>query len=108
LHILINDLLKYSRVGTHGKPFESTDCGEVLGQALENLKVAVEESEALVTYDDLPTVMADGVQLTQLFQNLVGNALKFHKPDTLSEVHIGVERVPPPPAEEGRGPDLPF
>jgi PAS domain S-box-containing protein len=103
LQILINDLLKYSRVETHGKPFKSTDCGEVLGQVLENLKVAVEESQALVTYDDLPTVMADGVQLLQLFQNLISNALKFHQPDSPLEVHIGVEQLPLSPAAEDGG-----
>jgi signal transduction histidine kinase/putative methionine-R-sulfoxide reductase with GAF domain len=90
MQILINDLLEYSRVGTKGKPLESTDCSVVLDRALANLKIAIEENEATVTHDDLPTAMADDVQLTQLFQNLVGNAIKFHG-DTPPEVHIGLD-----------------
>jgi len=74
---LINDLLAYSRVRTRGKPFEPTDCGVVLDQALANLQVAIEESGAVVTHDNLPTVMADSSQLLQLFQNLVDNGIKF-------------------------------
>jgi signal transduction histidine kinase/DNA-binding LacI/PurR family transcriptional regulator len=92
MQALINDLLQYSRVTTHGKPFAPTDCTAVLDHALANLKVAIEESGAVVTHDSLPTVLADDVQLTQLLQNLVGNAIKFHKPDTPPQVHVGVER----------------
>lgn len=75
---LINDLLAYSRVGTHGKGFQPTDCTAVFDQTLANLKAAVEQSGAAVTHDPLPTVMADKLQLAQLFQNLIGNAIKFH------------------------------
>ncbi len=74
---LINDLLAYSRVGTRGRPFEPVDSGKVLAETLSNLQLAIRESGAIVTYDDLPTVMADPTQLGQLFQNLIGNALKF-------------------------------
>lgn len=88
---LINDLLSYSRVGTRGKPFETTSCEVVLEKALLNLKTTIEENHALVTHNALPTVMADSSQLVQLFQNLVGNAIKFHS-DELPEVHIGAER----------------
>jgi PAS domain S-box-containing protein len=88
---LINDLLAYSRVGTRGKPFESTDCEEILNKALINLHVAIGENNAVVTHDQLPTVMADPVQLTQLFQNLIGNAIKFHG-DNRPEVHVGAQR----------------
>ena len=87
---LINDLLTYSRVGTRGKPFEPTDCEEVLEQALANLQIAIEESGATVTHDPLPTVMADGGQLVQLLQNLVGNAVKFRGEEP-PRVHVGVE-----------------
>ena len=90
--MLINDLLKYSRVGTQGKPFEPTACPIVLEQVLNNLKVAIKESEAVVTWTDLPTVMADEVQLIQVLQNLIGNALKFRQPDVRPEIHVGVER----------------
>ncbi len=74
---LINDLLAYSRVGTKGKPFAPTDCNDVLEQALGNLHVAIEESGVVVTHDDLPMIMADSTQMVQLFQNLIGNAIKF-------------------------------
>jgi len=75
---LINDLLAYSRVGTRGKTFEATDCEAVLNAAIANLDVAIRESKAKVTHDPLPAVMADEGQLVQLFQNLIGNGIKFH------------------------------
>jgi PAS domain S-box-containing protein len=84
---LINDLLAYSRVGTRGKPFEPADCDSVLGQARANLSLAIEESNALVTNDELPIVMADEAQLVQLFQNLVGNAIKFRSQEP-PRVHV--------------------
>ncbi len=74
---LINDLLTYSRVGTRGKPFETADSHALLGEAIRNLAVAIEESRALITNDDLPTVRVDPAQLVQLFQNLLANAIKF-------------------------------
>jgi signal transduction histidine kinase/DNA-binding LacI/PurR family transcriptional regulator len=92
MQTLINDLLTYSRVGTRGKPFEPTDTGKVLELALLNLRVAVEENGAKITHDDMPTLSVDATQMTQLLQNLIGNAIKFHKKDTLPEVHIGAER----------------
>jgi nitrogen fixation negative regulator NifL len=75
---LINDLLAYSRVGTRAKALAATDCTAVLDQALANLKAAIETSGAVVTHDPLPTVMHDNLLLVQLFQNLIGNAMKFH------------------------------
>lgn len=74
---LINDLLAYSRVGTRGTPPEPTDCAYIFERVLANLTAAVEESGATVTAEGLPTVMADPTQLEQLFQNLVGNAIKY-------------------------------
>ncbi len=88
MQTLIHDLLAYSRISTHAKPFEATDCDVVLHSALANLMVAVEESGALVTRDALPTVSGDATQLTQLFQNLIGNALKFRSENS-SKIHIG-------------------
>jgi PAS domain S-box-containing protein len=86
---LVINLLTYSRVGTRGKSFETTGCEDVLEISLTNLKVALEESSTVVTHDPLPVVMADGDQLTQLFQNLIGNAIKFVE-DGPPKVHIGV------------------
>ncbi|PYJ02479.1 MAG: hypothetical protein DME25_15885 [Verrucomicrobia bacterium] len=88
---LIQGLLEYSRVGTRGKPFEPTDCEQMLSDALANLKVALEESGATVTRDPLPKLMADSIQLTQLFQNLIANALKF-RTEKPPHIHLGVER----------------
>jgi PAS domain S-box-containing protein len=87
---LINDLLAYSRVGTRAKEFKPTDCAEVLRRALKNLEVAIEESEAKITHTDLPTVTGDITQLTQLFQNLIGNDIKFrgNKP---AAVHVSAQ-----------------
>jgi light-regulated signal transduction histidine kinase (bacteriophytochrome) len=106
LQRLINDLLAYSRVGIRGKPFEPTDCNAVLGQVRANLSAAIEETRALVTHDELPTIMADGGQLTQLFQNLIGNAIKFHGDET-PRVHVSALAYPPTPlplpAGEGGG-----
>jgi light-regulated signal transduction histidine kinase (bacteriophytochrome) len=88
---LINDLLTYSRVGTQGKEREPTDCETALQQSLKNLKVAIEENGVIVTRDPLPTVMADGPQLIQLFQNLIGNAIKFRGNEP-PRVHVSASR----------------
>ena len=91
MQALINDLLTYSRVGTKGKDFKPIDCKTVLERTLDNLKKAVEESRAELTYEPLPTVMADDVQLGQLFQNLIGNAIKFRSEES-PHIHISAER----------------
>jgi PAS domain S-box-containing protein len=74
---LIQDLLIYSRVGTKGKELLDTSSEVALQHALLNLRGAIEESGVLATHDVLPTVMADEIQLVQLFQNLIGNAIKY-------------------------------
>jgi light-regulated signal transduction histidine kinase (bacteriophytochrome) len=74
---LIQDLLAYSRIGTRGKPLGPTDCNVIFDQARANLFKAVEENDAQVSSGPLPTVPGDEVQLVQLFQNLLANALKF-------------------------------
>ena len=87
---LINDLLTYSRVGTRGKEFTATDCNVVLARTLLNLKMAIDESGAKITQDELPAVVGDEFQLGQLFQNLIGNAIKYcsQRPP---EIHVGCE-----------------
>ena len=74
---LIEDLLAYSRVGTKGKDFRPVELDRPLRRALGNLKAALDESGAAVTHDPLPALPGDELQLTQLFQNLLANALKF-------------------------------
>ena len=74
---LIEDLLAYSRVGTRGREFHAVASDAPLRRALFNLKSAIDEAGASVSYEGLPTLEADELQLTQLFQNLIGNALKF-------------------------------
>jgi PAS domain S-box-containing protein len=88
---LINDLLAYSRVRTKGREFAPTDGEAVLKSALANLQVAITESGASITHDPLPVVLADEGQLVQLFQNLIGNALKF-RGEAPPRVHISAEQ----------------
>ncbi|RPJ66184.1 MAG: PAS domain S-box protein [Acidobacteria bacterium] len=85
---IINDLLAYSRVGTKGRPFLPTDLEQVWLQATANLQVTIEERAAVLTHDPLPTVSGDEPQFIQLFQNLLGNAVKFCPAPTTPEVHL--------------------
>ena len=87
---LIDDLLAVSRVETYGKPFEPTDCGEVVSVVLQDLAGAVTDSGARVSVGQLPTVMADRTQLGQVFQNLIGNAIKFRR-DEPPRIDVGAE-----------------
>ncbi|HEY4786563.1 MAG TPA: ATP-binding protein, partial [Bacteroidales bacterium] len=77
MQTLINDLLAFSRIQTRGKEFSDVDMHEVLAKVMYNLNVKIQEKNALVTIDELPVVFADEGQMVQLFQNLVGNAIKF-------------------------------
>ncbi len=92
MHLMINDLLAYARIGTRGKPFEPVAMDAVLGLALNNLRKSIEESGATVERGELPEVDGDGVQLTELWQNLIGNAVKFRKKDMPLQVRISAER----------------
>jgi len=89
---LINDLLAYSRIGTRSQPFQPTDVGTILEDALWNLSFAIQEAGATVTHDPLPTVLADPTQLRQLFQNLIGNALKFRGSEP-PRIHVAAEMM---------------
>ena len=85
---LINDLLAYSRVDRFGNQFEQTNIEKVLDTALANLQVAIWESSAIITHDPLPTLTADGSHLAQVFQNLIGNSIKFRR-EQPPRIHIG-------------------
>ena len=87
MQVLINDLLTYSRVGTRGKPLGPTDCEAVLKAALTSLQIAIRESGAVVTQDPLPTVMGEESQLGQLFQNLIGNGIKYRN-SSAPKIHV--------------------
>jgi PAS domain S-box-containing protein len=79
MQVMINDVLAYSRVDTQGRPFQPVDFADIVQQAVGNLKAAVDESGAQVSWDLLPVLAVDGAQMVQLFQNLIGNALKFRR-----------------------------
>jgi PAS domain S-box-containing protein len=91
MQALINALLTYSRVGTQAKTFEPTDCDAVLDTILTGLKAAIEDSGAVITRDPLPTVKGDGTQLGQLFQNLIGNGIKF-RGAAAPQIHVSSRR----------------
>jgi signal transduction histidine kinase len=91
LQTLINDLLAFSRVGTHAKPHVRVQCDAVLDRVLKGLRLAIEDSGAMISREPLPVVVADEIQLCQLFQNLIGNAIKF-KGQSVPRIHISAER----------------
>jgi len=91
MQTLINELLTYSRVGTRGKPFQTVDLEGVLGSVLKGLEPAIAQAGAVVLREPMPTIVCDPVQLGQVFQNLIANALKFHGAAT-PEVRIEAER----------------
>lgn len=88
---LIGNLLTYSRVGTQAGEMVETDLNGVVRRARTNLEYPIRETGGRVTCDSLPTVRADAVQMVQLFQNLLGNALKFHG-ENPPEVHVSAAR----------------
>jgi light-regulated signal transduction histidine kinase (bacteriophytochrome) len=92
---LIADLLAYSRVGTRGGAFAPADLDAVLEQSLRNLETGIAASQAAITRDPLPTLTVDATQMMQLFQNLIGNAIKFHG-ESPPRIHVGAQK------QEGR------
>lgn len=91
MQALIIDLLTMSRIGTHGKQLEACESAIALERGLSNLRLAIDESGAVVTHDGMPKLTADVSQLTQLFQNLIGNAIKFRS-EAAPTIHVGVEK----------------
>ena len=93
MQALVHDLLEYSRVSAKDRVLIPTNVQELLDAMLTNLAVSIRESGAKVTHDPLPIVMADGPQLARMFQNLIGNAIKFRREGVTPEIHIGVEKI---------------
>ncbi|MFW9824856.1 MAG: ATP-binding protein [Candidatus Thorarchaeota archaeon] len=92
MNTLIKDLLSYSRITTHAKPSKLVNLEVILKDALFNLQESIKESEAIITYDKMPTLKVDQTQFLQLFQNLISNAIKFRRKEP-PKVHIGVNQI---------------
>src|SRR5207248_8216910 len=96
MQTLIQDLLKFSRVATHGRPFAPVNLGEVTAEVLEDLEAQIHRTGAVVEVGELPTISADPLQMRQLLQNLISNALKFHCDGVPPDVGISAK------VDEGR------
>ena len=90
---LINDLLIYSRVNTQEFAKEETDINEILNQVKNNLRGLIEDNNAEIVYSGLPTIPANNLQMTQLFQNLISNAIKFRKKDENPVVKVNAQKT---------------
>ena len=92
MHVLINDLLTYSRIGTKGNPFRLINTDNIIKEVLKNLSVTIEENKAEIICHSLPSIVADKSQIIQLFQNLLANAIKFKGEDT-TKIKIEAEKT---------------
>lgn len=93
MQTLISDLLEFSRITTMAKPFVKVDLSQVANEVLSDLEVQIEHTKGRVEVGNLPTIDADPLQMRQLFQNLISNALKFHRKDTSPVVKINAQKV---------------
>jgi PAS domain S-box-containing protein len=91
MQALIHALLSLSRVQTRARPAESSDCAKIFRDVMNDLQLTIAEADATVTCDALPTVMGDSIQIAQIFQNLLSNALKFRGKDA-ARIHVGAVR----------------
>jgi signal transduction histidine kinase len=91
MRALIDDLLMFSRVSTQGRPFVAVDLGEIVDQVLVDLELSVEDTGARVSIGPLPSIEADPVQMRQLLQNLIGNALKFRRDGVVPELTVSAK-----------------
>ncbi len=94
MQTLIDDVLAYSQVSVQGSEMEPIEVGDALNRALNHLRGLIDETGALITCGSMPTIVGNSTQLTQLFQNLIGNAIKFRLPDTIPQVKISAIRQP--------------
>lgn len=93
MQLLIQDLLTFSRVSTQAQPFSSVNLETITREVLTDMEVKIEETGAQVELEGLPVIDADPLQMRQLMQNLIGNALKFRKPDTAPVIHVRGQRA---------------
>lgn len=98
---LIDDLLLFSRVNTRGKSFEPIDLSDILSGVLSDLEMSISETGARIAVNELPTVVADAMQMRQLFQNLIGNALKFRELNIPPLIKVSAEIIQPPIDHDG-------
>ncbi len=89
---LIKNLLEYSRVGTKRRELKPIDCNLILAETLKNIHHSIEQSQAIITHQTLPTIKADKIQLGQLFQNLIENGIKYRRPGVIPQVTISAEQ----------------
>ena len=92
MQILINDLLSFSRVTTKGREFAAVDCNQLLQRVQRDIELAAQESGARIKVHELPTVLADEVQLGQVFQNLIVNAIKYRDQDHAPEIELAARK----------------
>lgn len=92
MQTLIDDVLAYSKVDSREIECELVDVSGPIQRAIANVQRQIGETQAYITWDEMPVVMADSTQLMQLFQNLISNGIKFHRPDTIPQIHIGMQR----------------
>lgn len=95
MQVLINDLLAFSRVTTKARPFQMVDLNQVLKEVISDLEVRLQQTNGRIERQELPHIQADPLQMRQLFQNLLSNALKFHKPDQPPVVSVKAAIVTP-------------
>lgn len=93
MQILINDLLTFSRITTKAKPFQKTDLNRVVSEVVSDLEIRIEKTNGKVDVGILPEIDADPVQMRQLLQNLIGNALKFHKPGDAPLIEVFMQKI---------------
>jgi len=101
MQTLINDLLSFSRVTTKARPFVPVDLAEVAREVLNDLEGRIEQVKGRVEVGALPTIDAEALQMRQLLQNLIGNALKFRRPEAPPVVKVAAEIVDSPSPEDG-------
>jgi light-regulated signal transduction histidine kinase (bacteriophytochrome) len=101
MQAMIKALLDLSRVETRGNPFTRVDAGAILTRTLTSLSPMIEENQAVITHDPLPSVAADEAQLAQVFQNLIVNAIKFRREGVPPRIRISADRLPPSNSSHG-------